>query len=86
LHQGVTFIQAVVAKGGKVYIHCHGGVGRAPTMAAAYFVSQGYSPAQAVEVIRKARPFIELKPAQLEQLERLELIQKPSGSYPINPH
>ncbi len=79
LGQGVTFIQGMISQGGKVYIHCHGGVGRAPTMAAAYFISQGYSFAQAIEAIRKARPFIELKPAQLEQLERLELTRKLQG-------
>ena len=70
LTAGVSFIQQVLAAGGKVYIHCQAGLGRAPTMAAAYFVSQGYTLAEAVRLIQKSRPFIEITPVQIEQLER----------------
>ncbi len=35
LIEGVIFIKNLLADGGKVYIHCNAGVGRAPTMAAA---------------------------------------------------
>ena len=73
LNQGVDFINKAIAQGGKVYIHCGGGVGRAPAMAAAYFISQGYERDQAIELIRKARPFIRIMPAQMEQLERFEM-------------
>ncbi len=58
LEQGVAFIQEEIAQGGRVYIHCGVGVGRAPTMAAAYLVSTGLSPDEAWETIRKVRPFI----------------------------
>lgn len=68
LRQGVAFIEKEVAAGGKVYIHCAGGVGRAPTMAAAYFISQGMSLEEAIALIKKARPFIDLTPPQLARL------------------
>jgi predicted protein tyrosine phosphatase len=70
LDRGVEFIQSVVASGGKVYVHCASGVGRAPTLAAAYLVSTGLSPDQAWALIRKTRPFIKPTPPQLAALER----------------
>src|SRR5687768_6146172 len=48
---GIDFIHQIVTAGGKVYIHCRSGLGRAPTMATAYFVSQGYSFSEAVKLI-----------------------------------
>lgn len=71
LAQGVDCIRRVTDGGGKVYIHCGGGIGRAPTMAVAYFVSQGYSVDAALALVRKARPFINVTPPQIEQLHRL---------------
>jgi dual specificity MAP kinase phosphatase len=70
LETGVAFIRSVLENGGKVYIHCHGGIGRAPTLAAAYFMRQGYSLEAALALIRTVRPFIRPTPEQLEQLKR----------------
>jgi len=70
LCRGVAFIRQAVQAGGKVYVHCAGGVGRAPTMAAAYLVSTGLSPAQAWALIRETRPFIKPTPPQLAVVER----------------
>jgi predicted protein tyrosine phosphatase len=70
LEAGVRFIADAVAEGGKVYVHCGAGVGRAATMAAAYLVSTGLTPAQAWERLRAVRPFIKPTPVQLAQLER----------------
>jgi len=72
LDQGVAFMRQVVTQGGKVYIHCAGGVGRAPTMAVAYFVCHGLSVADAVALIKKTRPFINIMPVQMDQLHRFE--------------
>ncbi|MBE2196127.1 MAG: dual specificity protein phosphatase family protein [Anaerolinea sp.] len=71
LERGVKFIQQTVDSGGKVYIHCAGGVGRAPTMCAAYLIHQGLNFDQALNLIRKSRPFIQPSPAQLECLKYL---------------
>ncbi|MBD3251343.1 hypothetical protein GF380_02710, partial [Candidatus Uhrbacteria bacterium] len=35
---GICFIDEVLQSGGKVFIHCTNGHGRAPTMAAAWFI------------------------------------------------
>lgn len=58
LHEGVQFIAAEVAAGGSVYVHCGVGVGRAPTLTAAYLISTGMTPLQAWKHIRSIRPFI----------------------------
>ena len=76
LREGVAFIAWVVEKGGKVYIHCEGGVGGAPTMAAAYLIYLGHSVDSALALIRAARPFIDLSSAQMQQLARFEEIQR----------
>ncbi len=79
LHQGVTFIEKILASGGKVYIHCAGGVGRAPTLGAAYFISQGMSLDEALTFIRKTRPFIDPTPVQLNQLQHFAAqVKRPS--------
>jgi predicted protein tyrosine phosphatase len=72
LEEGVRFIDDVIRGGGKVYIHCGAGVGRAPTMAAAYLLSQGCTLDEALARIRKARPFITITPPQMERLREIE--------------
>jgi predicted protein tyrosine phosphatase len=71
LQQGITFIHDELARGGQVYIHCWEGVGRAPTMAAAYLVSTGLRPREAWGKIKACRPFIRPSLQQLEQLDRV---------------
>lgn len=71
LAQGAAFIREAIGGGGKVYIHCSAGVGRAPTMAAAYLIEQGCDMDAALDLIRKARPFIYLTPPQMQALRRL---------------
>jgi dual specificity MAP kinase phosphatase len=79
LDAGAAFIGQALAAGGQVYIHCAGGVGRAPTVAAAYFVSQGLSLDEAIALIQRSRPFINIMPAQMERLRRFEERQGASG-------
>ncbi|MBN1248046.1 MAG: dual specificity protein phosphatase family protein [Anaerolineae bacterium] len=69
LQRGVSFIAEQIAAGHGVYIHCASGVGRAPTMAAAYLVSQGATTVEAWETIRQGRPFIRPTPPQLAVIE-----------------
>ncbi len=71
LRRGVDFIKDEVECGGKVYIHCAAGIGRAPTMAAAYLVSTGLTPTQAWAKIKRVRPFIRPTPGQEEQIRAL---------------
>ncbi|MGC9357414.1 MAG: protein-tyrosine phosphatase family protein [Anaerolineae bacterium] len=69
LERGAAFIADQRAAGRGVYVHCASGVGRAPTMAAAYLVSTGMSPEQAWMTIREVRPFIRPTPPQYEVVE-----------------
>jgi len=96
LQKGVEFIREISQSGGKVYIHCGAGVGRAPTMAAAYLLTEGYSLDEALALIRKARPFITITPPQMEQLKQFERIcqgdkqpkiiaEQPGYCWPGNP-
>jgi protein-tyrosine phosphatase len=69
LARGVAFVAAHIAAGRGVYIHCAAGVGRAPTLAAAYLVSTGMTPALAWDSIRRVRPFIRPTPPQFDVVE-----------------
>lgn len=77
---GVRFIRHVIAQGGAVYVHCASGVGRAPTLAAAYLVSTGMSVEEALETIRRVRPFIKLTPEQRSALARFAANHRADGS------
>jgi predicted protein tyrosine phosphatase len=70
LKKGSSFMAEEVASGGSVYVHCGSGIGRAPTMAAAYLVGTGLTPDEAWERIRQVRPFIRPTTVQVEQIER----------------
>ena len=69
LQSGVNFIREELERDGRVYIHCEAGVGRAPTMAAAYLVSQGMGPAAAWDLLRERRPFIRPTLGQRKQIQ-----------------
>lgn len=75
LGQGVDFIRDAIGAGGKVYIHCAGGIGRAPTMAAAYLISSGMTLGEAIETIQAVRPFINITPPQMDALRDWEQVQ-----------
>ncbi len=70
LQAGVDFIRRNVEGGGKVYVHCAAGVGRAPTLAVAYLVDTGLDVDQAWALVRATRPFVTPTPPQLIALER----------------
>jgi protein-tyrosine phosphatase len=70
LRAGVEFIAEEIRKGGGVYVHCGSGVGRAPTVAAAYLISTGLATDEAWARIRRIRPFIRPQPQQMAQLRR----------------
>lgn len=76
LEQGVKFIREVIDAGGKVYIHCMAGVGRAAIITAAYLVSQGAEPEEAWDRVRSVRPFIKPSEAQVLQLKRFAEMKK----------
>lgn len=68
LVQGVTFIQACVKNGQKVFVHCKAGQGRAPLLCACYLIGEGLLPLEAIKQVREARPRTLLTPDQSTQL------------------
>ncbi len=69
LESGVAFIAQEIERGGSVYVHCGSGVGRAPTLVAAYLVYSGLPPDQAWARIRCVRPFIRPTRVQFSRIE-----------------
>lgn len=76
LARGVAFVREQIEAGRKVYIHCAGGVGRAPTLAAAYLIATGMTRDDAIATIRRARPFITITPPQMAALADYEARQR----------
>lgn len=68
LKEGVEFIKSQVKEGCKVYIHCSEGISRAPTLAVGFLINKGMTLSDAVALVKKARPFINILPAQMECL------------------
>jgi dual specificity MAP kinase phosphatase len=69
LWMGVRFMEEEIKQGGKVYVHCWEGLGRSPTLVAAYLVNNGATPKDAWVAIMKVRPFIRPTPLQRARLE-----------------
>jgi dual specificity MAP kinase phosphatase len=72
LQAGSKFIDRVIQNGGSVYIHCHQGLGRGPSMAIAYLMSTGMTFDDAFTEVKKVRPFIVPTRAQIERLKEFE--------------
>lgn len=73
LVKGAEFAHAAIANGGKVYIHCRQGIGRGPTMAIAYLMRMGATYEDAYATVKRVRPFIQPRAAQVERLKELEV-------------
>jgi atypical dual specificity phosphatase len=56
LVRGVDAIDAALAEGRKVAVHCGGGLGRTGTLLACYLVRHGMSTVDAIERVRAVRP------------------------------
>lgn len=81
LAEGVEFIQRMIDDEGVVYVHCGSGVGRAPSLVAAYLVKQGIPLEEAIERIQRVRPFVRILPDQLERLREYEAnVQPPAAA------
>lgn len=76
LHQldaAVGFIASAIAADLPVLVHCHAGVGRAPTTAAAYVMAcYGLDSSTAIAYLRRSRPMIAPNQAQCNRLREWE--------------
>ena len=81
LEEGADFIQECIDQGVGVYIHCKSGIGRAPSMAAAYLIYNGMGYEEAVDALVSKRPFIRMVKSQKENLKAFErYLAKKAGS------
>ena len=56
----IDLLHMLISNGCKVYIHCHLGVSRAPTIVVAYLIKyHGYSLIDAVEYVKKQRNMVQ---------------------------
>jgi atypical dual specificity phosphatase len=46
----------IISKDQPIYIHCHAGLGRAGTIAAAWLIHSGTPPIDAIRIVRQLRP------------------------------
>ncbi len=72
LEKGAEFIAQELSRGGKVYVHCHYGEGRGPSMIAAYLMYTGLTFEDALKQIRSVRGFIGLTQPQVDRLLEFE--------------
>ncbi len=58
MHQFVGILRGIQQAGQKVYVHCHGGIGRTGTMLACWILANdpGLDAKRAIETIREMRP------------------------------
>jgi hypothetical protein len=63
---------AAVPRAEKVLVHCEGGSGRTGTMAAAYWIAQGASAADAIHMVRQANSDAVETKGQLRMLDKFE--------------
>ncbi|MBI2449036.1 dual specificity protein phosphatase family protein [Candidatus Pacearchaeota archaeon] len=69
---GTYFIKWLIENDIKVYIHCRQGHTRAPTLAAAYFISEGMDVADAIKKIKSKRPSAHPTPSQIKALKKFK--------------
>lgn len=72
LVKGTQFIDRVIKSKGKVYVHCHAGEGRGPTMVLAYLIKTGLTLDDALLLVQKARSFARPTKSQMVRLRQFE--------------
>ncbi len=65
---GVAWIEQQLANGRRTLIHCRAGKGRSVLIGAAVLTRRGYSPDEALALIRERRPIVTPTPGQIARL------------------
>lgn len=74
--RGALFTREHVLAGRGVYIHCAGGLGRAPSQAIAYLMLAGMEIESAIAFVQAHRPFIHLSRWQRARLDEFAVYMK----------
>lgn len=69
---GVAALKKLIELKKKVYLHCEKGHARAPTLVAAFFISEGMSFKQALSLLKSKRPVIHQNKRQINGLKKFE--------------
>lgn len=66
----ITWIRDKHKQGFKVFIHCNLGRGRGPLMTVLYLIAEGMKTDEAIQIVRKARPYCYFNPIQLHMIKK----------------
>ena len=66
----ITWIRDQCKQGSKVFIHCNLGRGRGPLMTVLYLIAEGVKTDEAIQIVRKARPYCYFNPIQLQMIKK----------------
>ena len=66
LDEGVAWVEAQLAAGRRVFIHCEHGIGRSALLALCVLVSRGHDPLEALALLKRSRRKASPGPEQLE--------------------
>lgn len=67
---GAAMIGELVKAKKKIYIHCKNGHGRAPTLVAAYLITQKMRLEETIDFLKLKRPGTNIRPGQLRALKK----------------
>jgi len=73
---GIVCIDRAVKNKEKVYVHCKNGHGRAPTLVAAYLITQGVSIEKAINFLKSKRAGLNIRPVQINALKKFQKLYK----------
>lgn len=65
---GVAWIEQQLAQGRRTLVHCQAGKGRSVLIGAAVLTRRGYTPDDALALVRTRRPIVTPTPGQIERL------------------
>lgn len=86
LDEGVAWVAARLARGGRVLVHCQHGIGRSALLALCVLVERGDEPLAALARAKQARSKVSPSPSQLEAFRAwLEARRIRSGGGPAVP-
>ena len=82
LDEGVAWVNAQLAAGHRVFIHCQHGIGRSALLALCVLVSRGLPPLDALALLKRSRRQASPSPEQLEAFRTWVARRAPAFAVP----